>query len=279
MSHVNNSSDSWREAPPATPRAIDFAPVLNKLLTAPLIPAARDRDIAVITHELRNSLGVVRNAARLLRLPLAAGNVDTARVLIERHVVQMSLHLQELLDAAQPGERRRGLRLEHVDLRVIAGFAIDDIASDLVRRGHRLTVNLPTESIYVHADAARLEQVFSNLLINAAKYTPAGGEISLTMDLQDGQACVRIRDSGIGIAPAIITRIFDLFMQVDPAAPRSEGGRGIGLAVVRELVELHGGNVRATSAGLGLGSEFVVRLPALWAVPEECSGVLSGMMR
>lgn len=279
MTHANNSPDSWRETAPATPRAIDFAPAFNKLLTAPLIPATLDREIAVVTHELRNSLGVVRNAARLLRLPLAAGNVDTARVLIERHVVQMSLQLQELLDASRQGERRRGLRLEHVDLRVIAGFAIDDIALDLVRRGHHLTVNLPPESIFVHADAARLEQVFSNLLINAAKYTPAGGEISLTMDLQEGQACVRIRDSGIGIAPAIIARIFDLFMQVDPTAPRSEGGRGIGLAVVREVVELHGGNVGAASAGLGLGSEFVVRLPALWAVPDECSAVASRTMR
>src|SRR5688500_14799804 len=151
MSHVNTSSDDWCETAPAAPRAIDFAPALNKLLTAPLIPVAGDRELAVVTHELRNSLGVVRNAARLLRLPLAAGNVDTARVLIERHVLQMSLHLQELLDTSQPGERRRGLRLEHVDLRVIAGFAIDDIASDLVRRGHRLTVNLPPESIFVHA--------------------------------------------------------------------------------------------------------------------------------
>jgi signal transduction histidine kinase len=245
------------------------------LVKEPPVSEARAREIAVIAHELRNSLAVVRNAARLLRMPSAAGNVDAARVLIERHVVQMNLHLQELLDTSQSGERRSGLQLAHVDLRVIAGFAVDDIASDFVRRGHRLTVSLPAEPIYVHADAARIEQVFSNLLINAAKYTPAGGDVSLTMDVHEGDARVRILDSGIGIAPAIIARIFDLYMQVDPTAVRSEGGRGIGLAVVRELVALHGGGVSASSAGLGLGSEFVVRLPALWAAsaaPEAAAG-------
>lgn len=254
-------------APGGRPGAV--APIFDHEVEQPPVGEQRVREIAVITHELRNSLSVVRNAARLLRMPLAAGNVDSARVLIERHVVQMSLHLQELLDSAHSGEHRCGLQLAHVDLRVIAGFAIDDIASDFVRRGHRLTVNLPAEPIYVHADAARIEQVLSNLLINAAKYTPAGGDVSLTMDVDEGYARVRIRDSGIGIAPAIIARIFDLYMQVDPAAVRSEGGRGIGLAVVRELIALHGGSVSATSAGLGLGSEFLVRLPALWAAPAE----------
>lgn len=273
MSRLNTSNGSKFVGAPAALRGFDFASDFSKLVVTPRVLDARAREIAVITHELRNSLCVVRNAARLLRLPLAADGVDTARVLIERHVTQMSLHLQELLDTTQSGEHRSGLTLAHVDLRVIAGFAIDDIAADLVRRGHHLTISLPPEALFVHADAGRLEQVFSNLLINAAKYTPAGGQLALTMELQDGQACVRISDSGIGIAPTTIANIFDLFMQVDPTAPRAEGGRGIGLAVVRELVELHGGNVRAGSAGLGLGSEFVVRLPALWAASAGLAAV------
>jgi signal transduction histidine kinase len=262
MSHLNGSVDSGSASAISALHADHFASIAQQL-PAPDMPDERAREIAVITHELRNSLCVVRNAARLLALPLAAGTVDTARVLIERHVVQMGLHLQGLLDTSRPGVNPLGLRLEQVDLRTIAGFAVDDIASDLVRRGHHLTVNLPPEAVFVQADPAKLEQALSNLLINAAKYTPSGGEVSLTIDVEGEQACVRIRDSGIGIAPATITHIFDLFMQANPAAPQSEGGRGIGLAIARGVVEMHGGTIRAASEGLGLGSEFVVRLPAL----------------
>jgi len=126
-------------------------------------------------------------------------------------------------------------------------------------------VHLPDEPLWVEVDSVRLEQVFSNLLINAAKYTPDGGDILLTMESLDQWVCIRIRDSGIGIEPAVLLRVFDMFSQADAAAPCAEGGSGIGLAVVRDLVEMHGGSVRAASAGLGLGSEFTVMLPALWA--------------
>lgn len=221
--------------------------------------------IAVIAHEMRNSLAVVRNAARLLRTPATAGSAEIARVLIERHVAQLSCKVLELLETSQSRQPRAGLSLLHIDLRAIVGFAIDDIATDLTRRDLKLTVQLPPDAIYVHGDAARLEQAFSNLLVNAAKYTPAHGHVTVTMDLDGGYARVRIGDSGIGIAPAALPRIFDLFMQVDSLAPRSEGGRGIGLAVVREAVKLHGGLVSASSPGLGLGSEFVIRLPAVWS--------------
>lgn len=261
MSHLNGSVESGSSSANSALRANHFAPGIAEL-PAPVVGDERAREIAMIAHELRNSLSVVGNAARLLALPLAAGTVNTARMLIERHVVQMGLHLQGLLDTSRPGANGLGLRLEHVDLRVIAGYAVDDIASDLVRRGHHFTVNLPPEAVFVQGDSAKLEQALSNLLINAAKYTPAGGKVSLTLDLEDGQACVRIRDSGIGISPAIITHIFDLYMQADAAAPNSEGGRGIGLAIARGVVESHGGTLRAASEGLGLGSEFVVRLPA-----------------
>jgi signal transduction histidine kinase len=226
---------------------------------------SRADEIAVISHELRNSLGVVRNAAKLLRSPVGASGIDNARVLIERHVGQMNRHVEDLLDAAHPGGRTKALRLSHADLRMIVEQSVNAIASDLTRRGHRLVVKLPADALWVHADTARLEQVFSNLLINAAKYTPDGGDIVVTMERQETHASICVRDSGIGIAPAVLLRVFDMFEQADAAAPCSEGGSGIGLAVVRNVVEMHGGSVRAASAGLGQGSEFTVLLPALWA--------------
>jgi signal transduction histidine kinase len=225
---------------------------------------ARADEIAMISHELRNSLAVVQNAARLLRLPADASGVEGARILIERHVGQMTRHIEDLLEVPRGEGHQRALRRAHVDLRTIVEFAVSAIAPDLVRRGHRLVVALPAEGLFVHADVARLEQVFSNLLITAAKYTPDGGEITMTMSRQGSQACVSIRDSGIGIEPAVLLRVFDMFAQADAKAPCAEGGSGIGLAVVRDLVEMHGGNVRAASAGLGLGSEFTVMLPTPW---------------
>jgi signal transduction histidine kinase len=229
------------------------------------VPDARADEIAVISHELRNSLGVVRNAARLLRMSVGPGGVDSARVLIERHVGQMNRHVEDLLETARGGASKRALHLAHVDLRTIVEFAVNNIGADLARRGHRLLVSLPGEAIWVHADVSRLEQVFSNLLINAAKYTPGGGEIALTMQRLDVCLSICIRDSGIGIAPAVLPRVFEMFSQADAAAPYAEGGSGIGLGVVREFVELHGGSVQAASAGLGFGSEFTVLLPAPWA--------------
>jgi signal transduction histidine kinase len=224
-------------------------------------PDARADDIAVIAHELRNSLCVVRNAARLLRMPAGEKGIEGARLLIERHAAQMSQHIDDLLHASLREPHKKVLRRAHVDLRTIVEFAVSAIAPDLARRGHRLVVNLPPDPVWVEADAARLEQVFSNLLINAAKYTPDGGDITLAMERLVRGATIRIRDSGIGIEPAVLLRVFDMFAQADAAAICAEGGSGIGLAVVRDMVEMHGGSVRAASAGLGMGSEFTVTLP------------------
>jgi signal transduction histidine kinase len=236
----------------------------------PIDADPRADEIAMISHELRNSLSVVRNAARLLRLPVGAGGIDGARVLIERHVAQMTQHIDDLLDVSHRNARKKELHRSHIDLRTVVEYALSAIAPDLARRGHRLVVHLPEKPLWVEADITRLEQVFTNLLINAAKYTPDGGEIALTMERSDAFAIIRIRDSGIGIEPAVLLRVFDMFAQADAAAPCAEGGSGIGLAVVRDLVEMHGGTVRAASAGLGQGSEFTVVLPAPWA---ESDGV------
>ena len=229
------------------------------------VPEARADEIATISHELRNSLSVVRNAARLLRMPVGPAGIEGARILIERHATQMSRHIEDLLDASHRDVHKKSLRRSHIDLRTIVEFAVSAIAPDLARRGHRLVVSLPADPMWILADSARMEQVFSNLLINAAKYTPDGGRIVLTMERLDERASIRIRDSGIGIEPAVLLRVFDMFAQADAKALCAEGGSGIGLAVVRDLVEMHGGTVRAASAGLGLGSEFTVLLPMLWA--------------
>jgi signal transduction histidine kinase len=230
-----------------------------------VIADPRADEIAMIAHELRNSLGVVRNAARLLRLPAGASSVEGARVLIERHVGQMTQHIEDLLEASQREVHKKELHKAHVDLRTVVEYATNAIAPDLVRRKHRLVIRLPDKPLWIEADVTRLEQVFSNLLINAAKYTPDGGEIVVTLERADRVASIRIRDSGIGIEPAVLLRVFDMFAQADASSDCAEGGSGIGLAVVRDLVEMHGGTVRAMSEGLGHGSEFTVQLPMPWA--------------
>lgn len=227
-------------------------------------PEARADEIAAISHELRNSLAVVRNAAHLLRHP---DGVEGARVLIERHVGQMKRHIDDLLDASHRDVHLKMLHRSHVDLRTIVQFSVSAITPDLALRGHRLAVNLPSEPLWMEVDALRLEQVFSNLLINAAKYTPDGGEITLSLESLEASVSIRIRDTGIGIDASELRRIFDMFVRAESKAPFAEDGSGIGLAVVRELVEMHGGSVQAASAGLGRGSEFTVLLPSEW-LPE-----------
>src|SRR6185436_15588787 len=135
---------------------------------------------------------------------------------------------------------------------------------------HRLTVTLPTESVWLRADATRFSQVLSNLLNNAAKYTPQGGDIVLTAEISGGELMIRVRDTGVGIPKEILPHVFDLFTQADRSLDRSQGGLGIGLTLVRQLVELHGGRVEAKSDGPGRGSEFIVRLPAL--IPSLATG-------
>jgi two-component system, chemotaxis family, CheB/CheR fusion protein len=224
----------------------------------------RDDRLAVIAHELRNSLSVVRNAAHLFGTQRPLSEVlESARLLIERQVGQMNRFIEDLLD----GSRITGpesLQRQRIDLRVLLMQVIEGIELDFGRRGHRLTVHLPHYPVWVDVDPGRLEQVFSNLLMNAAKYSLDHGDISLTMEQRLEHASVRISDRGIGISPELLPCVFGLFVQADPSAPHSQAGHGIGLAVVRNLVELHGGCVTAASDGLGHGSEFTVLLPALW---------------
>jgi signal transduction histidine kinase len=223
-----------------------------------------DEFLAVFSHEVRSSLGAIRNATHLLRIQHAETTVeDKARLLIERQVGRMARLIDDLLASSRVRCAELPLQSERLDLRSVAMHAIGTVEADLEQRNHRLSTSLPDTPIWLTGDPGRLEQVLVNLLVNASKYTDDGGEIFLSAQQRDRDIVVRIRDSGIGIAADILPHIFNLFMQADHSSRRAEAGLGIGLALVKNLVEMHGGSVSAASAGLGQGSEFVVRLPAL----------------
>ena len=181
--------------------------------------------------------------------------------LIERQVCQVTPLAAGLLDVTRITCGDQHLKRERVDLCVVVHAAIETLESEFNQRDHRVAVIWSDALVWLHADAGRLEQVFVNLLANASKYTDAGGDLAVSVQTSDGDAVACVRDSGIGIAPDVSPYIFDLFVQADEASPRSRSSVGIGLALVRMLTELHGGNVTAASAGLGQGSEFTVRLP------------------
>ena len=218
--------------------------------------------LAVFSHEIRGSLGAIKNAAHLLRsLHAEASPGYKARLLIERQVGRMTRLVDDLVDVSLFRSAELPLQREQIDLCVVVKQAIETVESDLNARNHLLTTSLPDVPIWLTGDQGRLEQVLVNLLFNAAKYTDDGGALSLAVSQIDDEAIVCIRDSGIGIAADVLPHVFNLFMQADHSSRRAEAGLGIGLALVRRLVELHGGSVTAASAGLGQGSEFTVQLP------------------
>ena len=181
----------------------------------------------------------------------------------------MARLLDDLLDVARFTRGQVQLRTEIVELIQTLERSVDACRHLIDSRRHALTVTLPDELVYLEADSARIEQVVSNLLTNAAKYTDPGGTIQLSVELECEYAVVRVKDSGVGIAPEMLPRVFDLFAQAERSLDRSQGGLGIGLTLVRRLVELHGGTVAVSSEGLGLGSEFSIRLPRLASAAAE----------
>jgi len=218
--------------------------------------------MTVFSHELRNSLGAIGSAARVLRMDTSADpSAVKARMLIERQVGHMTRLVEDLLDVSRVRSGQLRLQCQRIDLRVLAAHAAQTVEFTMEQRHHRMTTSFPDAPVWLQADPARLEQVFVNLLLNAAKYTDAGGDVELFVEQEEVEAIVRIRDSGIGIATEVLPRVFGLFVQADPSSGRTEAGLGIGLALVRSLVERHGGRVTAASAGTGHGSEFTVRLP------------------
>jgi two-component system, sensor histidine kinase len=219
--------------------------------------------MAVLSHELRNSLSGIRSAAGILRKDSSANPVAVqARVLIDRQVDQMTRLVEDLMDLTQIRSGQLRLQCERIDLCALLTQSAQTVELTMQQRSHRLTLSVPEAPMWLQADATRLEQVFVNLLVNAAKYTAAEGDIRLSVNAENGEAIVRISDTGIGIAADVLSKVFDLFVQADPSSRRASiAGLGIGLALVRSLVESHGGRVSAESPGLGQGSEFTVRLP------------------
>jgi two-component system CheB/CheR fusion protein len=218
--------------------------------------------LATLAHELRNPLAPIRTGVELMRR--AEDNpavLEQARSMVERQVGQMVRLIDDLLDISRITRGRLQLRKERVELAAVARHGIETSRPLVEASGHDLTVTLPSESIHLDADPTRLAQVFSNLLNNAAKYTDKGGRIWLTAERHNSEVVVSVRDTGIGIPGEHLPNIFETFSQTAPALERSQGGLGVGLSLVRGLVELHGGAVEARSAGLTKGSEFIVRLP------------------
>jgi signal transduction histidine kinase len=222
----------------------------------------KDEFLAVLGHELRSPLGSLQNAFCVLRSQTEGSAArHRTQALIERQLRHMTQLVDDLLDVSRIAHGHLRLSRQRIDLCVVVRDAVETLESEIRERNHLLSILLPEEPVWLQGDADRLEQVFVNLLANAARYTDEGGELAIRASTQDSQVVVRVRDSGIGIEPHVLPRIFDLFKQADEAAPHSKAGLGIGLALVRSLVESHGGSVTATSAGAGQGSEFSVRLP------------------
>ena len=223
----------------------------------------KDEFLAMLSHELRNPLAPILNAAQLLRSQAGDDPIHhRAHSIIERQVTQMTRLIDDLMEVSRITTGRVQLRRERVAVDDIVERAVESVGPLMDRRGHGVAISLPPQPIWLDADAARLQQVVVNLLTNAAKYTADGGRIHLSV-VAEGDGCViRVRDTGVGIAPEFLPVIFELFTQAERSLDRSQGGLGIGLALVSRLVEMHRGTVEVTST-VGVGSEFVVRLPAL----------------
>jgi PAS domain S-box-containing protein len=244
-----------------------------------LLEADRRKDefLATLAHELRNPLAPICNALDLLRRveDNAAGSVEQTRSMLERHVEQLIRLVDDLLDISRITRGKLQVRKERVELTTVLHTALETARPLIEASAHQLTLRLPPHPVPVQADPTRLAQVFANLLNNAAKYTEKGGHLWLTAERRGGEAVVSVRDTGIGIASEHLPRLFTMFSQVAPALERSQGGLGIGLSLVKGLVELHGGTIEAHSGGPGKGSEFIVHLPTL-DVPVEAPPAPSG---
>ncbi len=224
----------------------------------------KDEFLAMLAHELRNPLAPIRNAAQLLRLLAPAEpRLDRAREIIERQVDHLVRLVDDLLDVSRVSRGKISLQREALDLREVASHALDVSRPHLEARRHQVVLAMPEAPVRVDGDFTRLAQVFSNLLNNAAKYTEAGGRVALTLSIEGSEAVVVVADTGRGIEPAEIGRLFEIFYQAERHLDRAEGGLGLGLSLVKSLTEAHGGSVAAASAGPGLGSTFTVRLPLI----------------
>jgi two-component system CheB/CheR fusion protein len=224
----------------------------------------KDEFLAMLGHELRNPLAPLWSVIETLQLQkLKDGDLERAYAMMQRQVMHLRRLVDDLLDVSRITRGRIELRKEPVDLARIVDHAVEMVAPAMEDRGHNLTISRPRKTPSVEGDEARLTQVIFNVLNNAAKYTDPGGRIGLTVEREGAEAVVRVRDNGSGMAPDLLPKVFDLFTQGNRPPNRGQNGLGVGLTLVKQLVEMHGGTVEAHSEGPGKGSEFVVRLPAL----------------
>jgi PAS domain S-box-containing protein len=231
----------------------------------------KDEFLATLAHELRGPLAPLGAMVEIMKHGSATGDMlQQARDTMERQLSQIVRLVDDLLDVSRIASDKLELRKEWIELATVIRQAVEACRPIAECARHQLFVDLPPPAIYLHADPARLAQVFGNLLHNACKYTDEGGTIRLLAKQQDGWVVVKVKDTGIGIPADKLAGVFDMFAQLESPSERSRGGLGIGLTVVKPLVELHGGSVRATSEGVGRGSEFIVRLPALAHEPLDC---------
>lgn len=221
----------------------------------------KDEFLATLAHELRNPLAPLRNGLEIMRnTGTTPATVEQVRGMMERQLTQMVRLVDDLLDVSRITSGKFDLRKERTTLKQLVNAALEHMRTAL-EADHHFSVAIPEEEIYLNADPARLSQALTNLLDNAAKYTPSGGRILLTAQRVANTVTIIVRDNGIGIPPGMLSKVFDMFTQADSSIEKTRGGLGVGLTLVKRLVEMHGGSVEARSAGVGQGSSFVVRLP------------------
>ncbi len=259
-------------------RAKDDADAMNRELevrvrdrTAKLIEQDRRKDefLATLAHELRNPLAPIRFALEALKVDSPRAAATRARDVIDRQVGQLVRLVDDLLDVSRITANKIQLHRESLDLASLMATAVESIAPLAAAAGHTVELRVTPSPVRVNGDGARLVQVFANVLNNAVKFTPRGGHIWFTADQLSDQAVVRIRDTGAGIAPDVLPRVFDMFHQAEPVLERSTSGLGIGLTLARRLVEMHGGQIEVKSPGTGQGTEVEIRLPTIAVLGER----------
>ena len=235
---------------------------------------SKEQFMALLSHELRSPLSPIVNALNILRqMKTNDPIIEQTANIIDRQVGVMVRLVDDLLDISRITKGKLRLTKEQVELRVVVNNAAESVRPLMNARKHEFSVSLPTKPIWVEADPARMEQVVVNLLNNAAKYTDPGGLVQMTAAQEGAEAIIQVRDNGVGIAPEMLPHIFELFTQVDGSLGRSYGGLGIGLALARNLVEMHAGSLQAASAGSRKGCEFTIKMPVLSVPPPHESKV------
>ncbi len=232
----------------------------------------KDEFLAMLAHELRNPLAAISSAVQLTNLTGAAEDIGYSMDVINRQIKHLSRLIDDLFDVSRITRGKIQLRKERLDVGTAVRSAIESAQPLIESRQHKLTISVATRALSAEADPVRLEQIITNLLTNAAKYTETGGQIWLSAEREGDAIVVKVRDTGMGMRPEQLSRMFELFAQGDRSLARSEGGLGIGLTLARSLAEMHGGSLIATSAGPGKGSEFVVRLPAALPLSDGDTG-------